>query len=671
MLRFNSVNKAVKWRVPPALGPGIIISVLLVIGIAIPHTTMAPDDKSRVPPVFMAVDPSAALSLADVRGGALAFTPMQGDTINLGQSSDALWLKVAFDNPTRKEQQRWFNLGTARLHDIRVFTHENGQWQTQQAGMAYPFSSRAIDTVAPLFPVTVPPQQTRNAYVRVTTETLFIVRPRVWALADYVTAEAQQVQLFYFGVGATLLAAALCLIAALILRELGLLCFGLAIVSYQFFRWSVSGLAFRELWPGEPDWATSAIGFFLMLTGALFVLTHRYLLQTAEHFPRIDRVLGLLLVIFGVLCITTFFTTSPWVITAALLPGLPLSVLSLWLGGLAWRRGFPLFGYALAGYMLPWHLLMLQYLGFRGWIPLPALLSDYSRAWAVLWSATIVLTGLGIRIVALRRELWQAHHHRRMALEAEVEQRTAELQTAKQRSDTALEEQCELLNMVSHEVRAPLANISAATQLIELKPSPDIEQQALQRIRRASLRLADFLNNCLTQERINAQGWQPQWQAVRVTALIQDAIHQMRLQGTTHRFIPVWPPDDTLCLWCDRPLIEVLLRNLLENAVKYSPDDPCIQVGANVLASRQVVLFVSDQGSGIDQQEHAQVFAKFYRSNRAGRVPGAGLGLYLCGQIAALHDADITLDSHKGRGTRIEIVFPEAIYGKPDDSCAS
>lgn len=656
---------------PSSLGLSVIVTLLFLIGIAIPHTTMAPDEQSQIPPVFMAVDPTAQLGLPDVRKGALAFSPLDGGKINLGKTPAALWLRVSVDNPTQHVRQRWFNLGTARLHDIRVFTQENGQWQEQQAGMTHSFSTRAIDTVAPIFPVTVPPKETKTAYVRVTTETLFIVRPRVWELSAYMTAEARQVELFYFGVGATLLAAALCLIAAFILRELGLLFFGLAIVPYQLFRWSVSGLAFRELWPGAPGWAISSIGFFLMLTGSLFVLTHRHLLQTAHYFPRIDRFLGVLLFAFIALCITTLFTTSQVVVTAMLLPGLPLSAISLLLGFLAWRRGFPLFGYVVAGYMLPWHLLVLQYLGFRGWIPLPSLLTDYSRAWAVLLSATIVLTGLGMRIVTLRRELWQANHNRRVELEAEVEQRTAELQTAKQRSDTALQEQRQLLSMVSHEVRTPLANISAATQLLELKPALDVETQALHRIRRASHRLADFLNNCLAEERINAESWQLHLQPVPVKELIQEAISQVRLQSVAHEVIPVWSTDDTVQLWCDKQLIEVLLRNLLENAVKYSPDNPRIEVGVNVLASGQMVLFVSDQGSGIDEGEQAQVFDKFYRSTRTGRVPGAGLGLYLCGQIAALHHAHINLHSHKGRGTRIEIVFPEASHDTTDFTSSS
>lgn len=174
----------VPFLAPSSLGLSIIVTVLFLIGIAIPHTTMAPDEKSQVPTVSMAVDPSAALNLSDVREGALAFAPMVGDSINLGKTSDALWLRVSVANPTQRIQERWFNLGTARLHDIRVFTQENGQWQRQQAGMAHPFSTRPVDTVAPLFPVTVPASETQTAYVRVTTDTLFIVRPRVWEMSD-------------------------------------------------------------------------------------------------------------------------------------------------------------------------------------------------------------------------------------------------------------------------------------------------------------------------------------------------------------------------------------------------------------------------------------------------------------------------------------------------------
>ncbi|MEX0731059.1 MAG: sensor histidine kinase [Aquisalimonadaceae bacterium] len=637
---------------------GVVALVLLLLGAYVPHASMVPAAGGISPPVELAQDPGAEMTLEDVLTGALDFRSMESTTERLGTTSAAIWLRIRLDNPTPEPVTPWLSLGTARLHFITLHEPRTSGWQSFESGMALPFSSRSDATIAPVFPLDLEPHSSNDIYVRVATETLMTVRPELWDPVDYLHAEARQTRQYYFGTGATLLAAIICLVASIILRESGLFVFGLAISSYQMFRWSASGLAFRELWPEAPFWAMNSVGVFLSLTGLLFVLSHRLLLNTRRDFPRMDRLLLVLLACFTILLIMTLLGPNRLVMAAIMLPGIPLSIISPILGYMAWRRGAPLFGYCLAGYMLPWHLLVMQYLLSIGWLPeLPDIVVDYNRAWAVLLSAAIVLSALGTRIIDLGQNLVRAERVRREQLEMEVDQRTSELNTAKKKAEGTLNDQRQLLNMVSHEFRTPLASIGAATQLLELESTPGQDAAALKRINRAISRLSSFLENCLTEERMNTDGWVRHAEDVDLPRLLDDVLENARSPYPRHTFSLDMEPNE-IVLSCDRQLFQVLLGNLLGNAAKYAPEGSVITLQTRLDELGQLHLAVTDQGAGITEDEVDRVFTKFYRGSRAGNVPGAGLGLFLVERIATLHDAQIRVESPPDQGTRITVIFP-------------
>ena len=109
---------------------------------------------------------------------------------------------------------------------------------------------------------------------------------------------------------------------------------------------------------------------------------------------------------------------------------------------------------------------------------------------------------------------------------------------------------------------------------------------------------------------------------------------------------------------CDGILIEQVLVNLLENAIKYSPGDAPIEVSARDAAS-EVVVAVADGGSGLEAGEEERIFEKFYRSERTRATSGVGLGLAICRAIVVAHGGRISAENGPVRGAVFKFSLPK------------
>ena len=112
-------------------------------------------------------------------------------------------------------------------------------------------------------------------------------------------------------------------------------------------------------------------------------------------------------------------------------------------------------------------------------------------------------------------------------------------------------------------------------------------------------------------------------------------------------------------LHVDPELIKQVFSNLVENAIKYSPENSKVLVSSEE-ANGKVIVQVADQGIGIPQDEQANVFMKFFRSKNAKTSPikGSGLGLYLAKYFVELHHGVITVESSAGMGSTFTVELP-------------
>ena len=237
------------------------------------------------------------------------------------------------------------------------------------------------------------------------------------------------------------------------------------------------------------------------------------------------------------------------------------------------------------------------------------------------------------------------------------------LRLANLRSESALEaghqalrEQRNFLSMVSHEFRVPLAIIEAASQLLGIYSGPDTEaQDEVAKISRAVRRMSDLIDICLADDRLDSNMMSMAISPIELGALLGDICDDKR-PFAANRTLTLRSPNP-VTIEADPTLLRIGFSNLIDNALKFSPSHSPVDISV-ASDSEGVMIRVTDHGPGISLDEQPRIFEKFFRSTKADRVRGAGLGLYIVRRIVDLHRGSIAVDSRPGHGATFIIWLP-------------
>ncbi len=219
----------------------------------------------------------------------------------------------------------------------------------------------------------------------------------------------------------------------------------------------------------------------------------------------------------------------------------------------------------------------------------------------------------------------------------------------------------DFIGLVSHELRSPLTVIMGAINTV-LSEGPHLSgEETRQLLRDAALEsetLSHLLGNLLELSRAQAERLVLHAEAIDVKKVIQDAIEGVKRQTVTHQFA-VSAPQKLPPVYADPLRLERILYNLLENAVKYSPQGGEIKVSVQP-EKEQLLIGVSDQGVGISPADQAKLFAPFQRleESRPGGARGVGLGLLVCQRLVEAHGGRIWVESEPGRGSTFFFTLP-------------
>ena len=219
----------------------------------------------------------------------------------------------------------------------------------------------------------------------------------------------------------------------------------------------------------------------------------------------------------------------------------------------------------------------------------------------------------------------------------------------------------DFISLVSHELRSPLTVITGAvnTALTEgARLSPEETRQLLRDAALEAESLSHLLGNLLELSRFQADRLLLYAEEMSVKKLIQDTIVEIKRQSSAHQFI-VDIPKKLPTVYADQLRLERILYNLLENAVKYSPQGGEIRVSVKS-EEGYLVIRVSDQGIGISCAGQARLFEPFQRleDSRLDGVKGAGLGLLVCRRLVEAHGGRIWVESELDRGSTFSFTMP-------------
>jgi two-component system sensor histidine kinase KdpD len=223
-----------------------------------------------------------------------------------------------------------------------------------------------------------------------------------------------------------------------------------------------------------------------------------------------------------------------------------------------------------------------------------------------------------------------------------------------------------LLSSVSHALRTPLATILGSTTSLlqpELHWTEEARTEMLGTVADEALHLNQLISNLLDMSRLEAGALHLSRGPQVLSELVEDTVANGLRMRATHRLI-VEIPEEFPLVDADYGLIQHVLVNLLDNAVKYSPEGSEIRV-EGVDAGEWAVVRVVDQGPGIPPEERERVFQRFYRLERQnGRQEGMGLGLPICRNILEAHGGRLWIEDAPQGGA----VFAFALPALPLDS---
>jgi PAS domain S-box-containing protein len=249
-----------------------------------------------------------------------------------------------------------------------------------------------------------------------------------------------------------------------------------------------------------------------------------------------------------------------------------------------------------------------------------------------------------------------------------------DLRRASLDAQAASQAKSRFLSSMSHELRTPLNAIYGFAQLIELEvqDKPEAKQEAdyAREIVNASRHLTSLVDDILDLSSIESRRQQLKLQPVEVGALLHSCAElvQPEVQQRQLQLQVLADTDAGLYVQADLRRVRQVVLNLLSNAIKYNSPQGLIRMGYEV-RSNCVRLWVEDSGAGLSAEQQANLFQPFQRLGRENsNIPGTGIGLVLCRELATLMAGEMGFSSSVGTGSRFWIDLPSAATPTAQDA---
>jgi len=228
--------------------------------------------------------------------------------------------------------------------------------------------------------------------------------------------------------------------------------------------------------------------------------------------------------------------------------------------------------------------------------------------------------------------------------------------------------QSDFVSAVSHEFRSPLTSIRQLSEILALGrvPNDDRRRVYYETLVRETTRLQRLVEALLNFGRMEAGVRRYRFEPLDAAALVSRVAAEFEPQiAPFGRRIKVGGCAGECTIDADPEAISVALRNLVDNALKYAPECPTVEVQWGVKDS-QVAISVRDRGPGIPDAEKRAIFRKFVRGSAAEKanVKGSGVGLAMVRHIVAAHGGDVTVASEPGAGSIFTILLPLGVETK-------
>ena len=630
-----------KWVCALLVGLVTIVTMLSPGGAAVaqPTTTQKPPTLT----IDMLVDPSRALTFEDVRDSDAVFAAVAGNSINLGFTRNAAWLRLSI--ASSDERAVLLSLTPTFIDELDVYVLGPAKVSHYALGDHRPVPDDALSGLDNVIPLELAADAATQVFIRVAAVnsslnlTASIYSPAHHTLRTTVSGLAAgawfggmavlliiQLVFFYFDRKPyfVLLAFSTFMAMLVYLGSLGL---------SRLFLFPEGGLG--------NDLFTAGTSWFGLTAGALASASILELRQRAPWLNRIflaGAAIGLMGVAFafaGANLVFAKVTNATIIVLATLGAVEAIRTASNDVGGSHLRA---------SAFCILWLGLAATIAQRTGIGSLPDWVAhSYGVSYIV---QTILLTGaLGVRLRAAEA-LATAKHVAEEALRAEL---------------ASQEQQVRFMEVISHQYRTPLATIRSHIDNIGLSLRTDDEgnQRRLERVRSGIARLVEVLEVNLSRSRLQGARFQPELLVTSPAAIVNLAAARARDLLQCQLLIQITAEAERARILADTGMLEIAIINLLENAVKYARPGSREPVSLRCLVDEaRVIILVEDQGIGIPAGEIESVLLHSVRGSNARAIAGTGTGLSLVSRIVTAHRGTLEIESELERGTVVKIILP-------------
>jgi heavy metal sensor kinase len=242
----------------------------------------------------------------------------------------------------------------------------------------------------------------------------------------------------------------------------------------------------------------------------------------------------------------------------------------------------------------------------------------------------------------------------------EIDQLAATFNQMLGRIQALITEIKEMSDNIAHDLKSPITRIRgmAEVTLTTGNGIEEYENMAAGTVEECD-RLLDMINTMLMITKTESGVHPLDYQQVDMPRLVRDACELMETVAEDKGLSLACETPETLPLVGDPRMIQRILANLLDNAIKYTPSGGSVRVSLSAIDGGEALVSVQDTGMGIPPDELPHIFERFYRCDQSRSEPGTGLGLSLARALARAHQGDITVTSILGQGSTFTLTLPK------------
>lgn len=575
------------------------------------------------------------------------FEPLEAN-LSAGYVPDTFWLHISLNRLDAQSSARWLEVIPPYLDSIDLYhINPKGLIEHRKGGDYLPQSVKEEIYRGHVFKLDFEPGQ-HELYLRLKTSSTMVALLKLWQPSAFDSHLRNSY--FVLGLYFSLILTVLILNIAnwFVSKRVIFVVYSLYLVLNSVQWLGINGLIAEFIFPEQPLLANLSLGMSLSLSASMAFIFFSMLFEFRKYhaflyrYNQVGATLGIVTAIATPLGYYQLF--APWLLLIAIisLAFAPRIIIRLWRTQENWNR-----------------LLVVSYSIFTILVSLNILSSL-----AVLpYNEPITYAGMVSNIfhVLIIHFAIMLHYHRLENMHKESLKQATIMKTKIELEQNYREEQSQLLAMITHEIRTPIAVINAANeslQLIDDRTSLN-EERTLRynRINNAVMRMNMVMEMALAQEGNDNLSFEIE--TINLVELTNDVINLSG--GNTLQRIVFDMPIAKVSVPADIRLLRIALLNLLNNALKYSPKESVVNIAIEqsvVENNKGTSWIIDDTGPGIADELREKIFDKYQRGDERSNNAGMGLGLFLVARIVERHDGNVTIASSPSGGSRFCLWLP-------------